>query len=114
VPGGSLEVLVQTVGGGLAGVVVAGAWHAARQKTRWQAFDNFIEDWNGKPPRPGVPAHPGVMERLAILEDGQGTRAEVQEQQSGALLSLGAAVDQIRAWMEAQGKPPSPPQQRSA
>lgn len=30
---------------------------------------NFFEDWNGIPARPGVDAKPGVMERLAKLED---------------------------------------------
>lgn len=29
----------------------------------------FLEDWRGEEARPGVPARPGVMERLATTED---------------------------------------------
>lgn len=82
---------------------------------------DFLDDWQGRPARLGHPAQPGVMERLETLEETQARRAEVQEQQAaiqhehaGLLASLGATVDQIRAWMESQGKPPMPPQQRSA
>lgn len=30
--------------------------------------DEFREDWYGRPARPGVPAEPGVMERLSNIE----------------------------------------------
>lgn len=29
---------------------------------------DFLEDWSGEPPRPGVPGRPGVMDRLARIE----------------------------------------------
>ena len=32
---------------------------------------DFLDDWNGEPSRPGVPAQPGVMERIRNLDDGQ-------------------------------------------
>ncbi len=32
--------------------------------------DEFREDWYGTPARPGRPPQPGVMERLAALEQG--------------------------------------------
>ncbi|MBI1757969.1 MAG: hypothetical protein HYR62_01855 [Actinobacteria bacterium] len=28
----------------------------------------LLDDWHGEPPRPGVPARPGVMVRLASIE----------------------------------------------
>ena len=31
---------------------------------------NFLDDWAGEPPRPGVEARPGVMARLQDLEAG--------------------------------------------
>lgn len=32
-------------------------------------FDQFADDWQGTEERPGVPARPGVMERLASFDD---------------------------------------------
>ncbi|GAA5048138.1 hypothetical protein HNP84_000235 [Thermocatellispora tengchongensis] len=34
----------------------------------FQGIDDFLDDWRGEPPRPGVPARPGVMERLERVE----------------------------------------------
>lgn len=34
-----------------------------------KTLDLFLADWQGEPPRPGVPARPGVMERLAQVEE---------------------------------------------
>ena len=39
----------------------------------WRTFrrtDEFLEDWNGREPKPGHPRQPGVMERLVTLESG--------------------------------------------
>ncbi|GAB3224083.1 hypothetical protein GCM10027447_12320 [Glycomyces halotolerans] len=47
----------------------------------------FLEDWNGEPERPGVPARPGVLERLERLD------AQVHPN-SGS--SLRDAVDETR------------------
>jgi hypothetical protein len=46
--------------------VVAVAWRAWRKFHK--SFGRFMEDWNGEPARPGVPAKPGVMVRLASIE----------------------------------------------
>ncbi|MFJ1787300.1 hypothetical protein ACIOML_23715 [Streptomyces anulatus] len=34
----------------------------------WQRLDQFIEDWYGEAARPGVPARPGVLERVTRME----------------------------------------------
>ncbi|MBP2331230.1 hypothetical protein JOF56_011615 [Kibdelosporangium banguiense] len=54
--------------GGLVLVVglFAKVWKAIRPV--WRGTGNFLEDWNGEPERPGVPAKPGVMERLRAIE----------------------------------------------
>ena len=109
--GGTLEQVIQTGFGGLSGIVATGIWHAAKNRGRWQSFDNFLRDWNGEPPRKGVPARPGVMERLASLETQNDERRDIQEQQASALSVIGAAVEQLSAWMEGQRRPPMPPQQ---
>lgn len=44
------------------------------------ALRNFFEDWNGLPARPGVEAKPGVMERLATLEDIHSGMTEIKEE----------------------------------
>jgi hypothetical protein len=44
-------------------------WRAIRPV--FKGVVDFLEDWNGEPERRGVPARPGVMERLAAVEDGQ-------------------------------------------
>lgn len=50
-----------TVGG-----VLVAAWRAWRKFHK--SFNQFMEDWNGEPARPGVPEKPGVMVRLASIE----------------------------------------------
>lgn len=37
----------------------------------FRGVSNLLDDWNGEPARPGVPAQPGVMERIRNLDDGQ-------------------------------------------
>jgi hypothetical protein len=61
--------VASTVGavGAAAGVVGLGARWAGR---KWAKVDEFLEDWNGTPARPGVDARPGAMERLDRIEDG--------------------------------------------
>lgn len=54
------------------------AWRGIRGGVRLgRRVDEFIDDWRGEPSRPGVPERPGVMvrmagmeDRLAVLEDG--------------------------------------------
>ena len=53
--------------------VVCGAgfalWRVLRAVARLVAtVDDFRDDWRGSPARPGVPAQPGVMERMATIE----------------------------------------------
>lgn len=52
--------IVAAVGGIIVGMRAAG--RAVRRA------NHFFDDWFGEPPRPGQPARPGVMERLATLE----------------------------------------------
>ncbi|RJL21121.1 hypothetical protein [Bailinhaonella thermotolerans] len=56
-----------TVAGGLALLVLLGrmvvwAWRFLRR------VGHFLDDWQGEQPRPGVPARPGIPERLASVE----------------------------------------------
>lgn len=54
-----------------------------------KAVGIFMEDWGGEQPRPGVPARPGVMQRVGDSErrlDGVETRLGGVERQVGRLL----------------------------
>ena len=53
----------------LAVALAAAASWAARQSWRiLMRTRDFLDDWAGHPPRPGVDAAPGVMERLQRVE----------------------------------------------
>lgn len=61
--------------GGIVGTILAlgtmfGAlWMMTRPLRRTsKGFEQFLEDWNGVPERPGFDAIPGVPERLRVLE----------------------------------------------
>lgn len=57
----------------LAGGLAALAWRSTRGVVRFgRRVDQFIDDWQGEPPRAGVPARPGVMERMSGLEGRMG------------------------------------------
>lgn len=44
----------------------------------WRGVREFLEDWQGEPERAGVPARPGVMERLHTIEtDVTGLKTQV-------------------------------------
>ena len=44
-------------------------WRLARTVGRVVGrLDEFVDDWNGTPDRPGVPGRPGVMTRLDSIE----------------------------------------------
>ena len=69
-------------------------WKVATSVLRWaRRVTDFFDDWNGEPARKGVPARPGVLERLSGIEG----RVEAVEHElhpnSGA--SLRDAVDRI-------------------
>lgn len=71
------------------GGAVAVVWKLVRAVRRLlRGVREFLEDWNGEPPRPGVPARLGVLQRLERLD------AQVHPN-SGS--SLRDAVDQTRA-----------------
>lgn len=58
-------------GFGAASIAVAGgaSWAVTRFRRFTRRFDDFLEDWNGTAARPGVPAKPGVMERLSQQDE---------------------------------------------
>lgn len=69
---GSMTVAqLAIIAGSLAtiGTVLWKLWRAIRPVFR--GVQDFLEDWNGEPARRGVPGRPGVMERLADVEDQQ-------------------------------------------
>ena len=71
---------------GTAGVAVAAyliirrIWTAGRNAGRGlRKLVHFADDWFGEPERDGVPARPGVMERISAIEtDGAATRDDVR------------------------------------
>lgn len=51
------------------GTMLGALWLMTRPLRRTaQGFEQFLEDWNGVPERPGFDAIPGVPERLRVLE----------------------------------------------
>ncbi|MFB6943178.1 hypothetical protein ACFWGL_17210 [Streptomyces sp. NPDC060286] len=45
-------------------------WRAVRSARRLAArLDDFVDDWTGVAGRPGVPERPGIMARLARIEE---------------------------------------------
>jgi hypothetical protein len=57
--------------------------------------DEFVDDWNGVPPRPGVAGRPGVMARLDGIEERLASVEHELHPNSGA--SLRDAVDRVDA-----------------
>jgi len=81
---------------GLAALLAALAviWKAARTVLAWaRRVNNFFEDWAGEPARAGVPERPGVMSRLASMDE-RLVRVE-HELHPNSGESLRDAVDQI-------------------
>ncbi|MEU1265561.1 hypothetical protein ABZ473_26515 [Streptomyces cellulosae] len=49
---------------------VTALWRAVRAARHLsRRTSQFLDDWYGEPARPGVPAWPGVMERMAGMEE---------------------------------------------
>lgn len=73
------------------------AWRFVRAVRRVsRKVDEFIEDWNGAPERPGHPARPGVMSRLDWIE---------HELKPNSGSSLRDAVNRIEEELGTQGTP---------
>lgn len=54
-----------------AGTIITVAGAIATMRPVLRKASDFFDDWQGQPPRPGVPEVPGVMERIRRLDDGQ-------------------------------------------
>ncbi|MEU0084883.1 hypothetical protein [Streptomyces sp. NPDC006274] len=67
--------------------------------------DDFVDDWNGRPARPGVPGRAGVMERLDGIE-ARVTSIE-HEVRPNSGLSMRDAVDRVDVALN--GPPPTAP-----
>lgn len=78
-PVGSVLAVLALIGGVWA--AIAKAWPRARR------LGHLIDDLAGEPPRPGVPARPGVMVRLEQLE----RRLATVETHSAQLVTNGGA-----------------------
>lgn len=77
-------------------------WRIARPVRRVVVrVDQFIDDWQGIPTRPGVLGRPGVMARLDAIERTVGTVAyEVRPNGGGSLRDAINRVDQRTAAVE--------------
>jgi hypothetical protein len=100
--GGVISVL------GTVGTVV---WRAGRSVHRVVGrTGQFLDDWYGEDGRPGVPARPGVMMRLASLEDGlDHVRHEVRPNSGSSLRDAVDLANQRLARMCPDPEPNGPP-----
>lgn len=48
-----------------------------------RGLSDFLEDWNGRPDRPGVPGHKGAMARLEQLENNGGSSIKDTVERTG-------------------------------
>ncbi|MEE1792713.1 hypothetical protein PUR28_18395 [Streptomyces sp. BE308] len=80
-----------------AAAIVAGLgllWQMTRGVRRILGrVDEFVDDWQGVPPRPGVSGRPGVMARLDGIEERLGRVEHELHPNSGG--SLRDAVDRV-------------------
>ena len=56
------------VTGGAGALIAIGTWGLGSARKMHRRVTNFLDDWAGQPPRPGVDARPGVMKRLQDVE----------------------------------------------
>ena len=78
---------------GLTGVL-AGVWRLVRAVRRvLHRVEEIVDDWQGVPGRAGVPARPGVMQRLDGLERAVVAIADEMRPNSGS--SLRDALDRV-------------------
>lgn len=70
------------------------AWRATRSFRRIGGkVEDFVDDWQGTDPRPGVPGRPGVMSRLGAIEERLARVEHELHPNSGS--SLRDAVDRV-------------------
>jgi len=77
-------------------------WVAARraEAARRRAF---LDDWQGEPPRPGVPARPGVMERLAQTDAHLARQDAHLARQDDELAAIQAQLRELKTHMTGGG-----------
>lgn len=74
--------------------VLALAWRATRSLRHLaNRVEEFVDDWQGTAPRPGVPSRPGVMSRLGAIEAKLDGVEHEMRPNSGS--SLRDAVDRV-------------------
>lgn len=103
----ALDVLL--VWGGAFSFAVAvftGLWRAGRAVAVFcSRLSRFLDDWYGEPARPGFPARPGVLERVASIEgqvgafDRRMTGVEYELRENGGA-SLRDAVNRINCRLD--------------
>jgi len=59
------------------------AWKYLKPPTK--GMNHFLQDWNGEPDRKGVPARPGVMQRLQTIDE-SGTRTDLWMEKYGPII----------------------------
>lgn len=75
----SHELLIANIGAAMAGAIaiISGVWRIVKKLHHFtKTFDDFLEDWKGSESRPGVPARPGLMERISHQDE---TLKEINE-----------------------------------
>lgn len=90
--------------------VLGGAWRVLRRGRRVaRRLDQFIDDWQGTPDRPGVEGRPGVMERLSMIEQRVGiVMHEVRPNGGASLRDAVHRVDCRTATLAGEEEPPPP------
>ena len=73
--------------------IMAWAWKNLRPPTK--GIEHFLEDWNGEPPRPGVPARLGMMQRVANIETSQINTANHQTKTDEWFEMYGPIIDKL-------------------
>lgn len=90
--------LIVIIGGAVAILVKLTAW-ASRVAHR---FQEFLDDWQGEPARPGIAARrPGVVERLSVIEHRLGG-VESQLRPNGGE-TLRDAIDRVESAVTPDG-----------
>lgn len=88
-------ITVSPVLGGIVVAVFLGliAWKYLRPPTK--GIEHFLEDWNGESARPGVPARPGMMQRVANIETSQIITATHQTKADAFFEKYGPIIDKL-------------------